>query len=350
MATPQNAEAAIRAAIADHGPIGFDEYMELALYGAGGYYEHPPIGPEGDFVTSPHVHPVFGELLARGLRELWTRLGEPAPFSLVELGAGDGTLARQLLRHLEDLPLRYTAVERSPGARDSLHAIEGVVVHENIPADPSVVLGHELLDNLPFKLVRGTVELRVAIDGDLLTLVRVPLEPGLRPEPDAEMGEDEVLPTGALALVRELGTRLRHGYAIFIDYGTEHGAGGPVHGYRGHRVVEDVLAQPGTTDITAGIDFGILAREAAASGLTPFPVSTQFDALGALGIEGWMRSELASQGALLNEGRGMEAVRTWAGRSRSTILVSPDQLGRMKWWALASRGLPRPSFLEPLSP
>jgi len=52
-------------AIRDHGPIRFDRYMELALYGEGGFYEEPPVGAAGDFVTSPHVHPVFAELLAR---------------------------------------------------------------------------------------------------------------------------------------------------------------------------------------------------------------------------------------------------------------------------------------------
>jgi SAM-dependent MidA family methyltransferase len=56
---------AILQAIRSRGPISFAEYMELALYGAGGFYEDPPVGAEGDFVTSPHVHPVFGELLAR---------------------------------------------------------------------------------------------------------------------------------------------------------------------------------------------------------------------------------------------------------------------------------------------
>jgi NADH dehydrogenase [ubiquinone] 1 alpha subcomplex assembly factor 7 len=346
MSTPSPPLAAIRAAIADHGPIGFDEYMELALYGPGGYYERPPVGPEGDYVTSPHVHPVFGELLAEALRELWTHLGEPDPFALVELGAGDGTLARQLLRHLEDLPLGYTAVERSSGARKMLRAIEGLVVSRSIPGDPSVVLGHELLDNLPFKIFRGTAEMRVATDGDLLILARAPIAPGVDLHGRAAgEGEERVLPTGALALVRELGARLRHGYALFVDYGTERGAGGPVHGYRGHRVIEDVLDRPGSADITAGVDFGVLSREALEFGLESFRLRTQSQALASLGYEDWMRAELASQGALLNEDRGMDAVRTWAGRSSATILVNPEQLGRLRWWGVASRGLPRPTFL-----
>ena len=87
----------IRAEIRRDGPIGFDRYMELALYGPGGYYEQPPVGAEGDFVTSPHVHPVFGQLLGSAVAELWDLLERPDPLLVDDHGAGDGTLARQLL-------------------------------------------------------------------------------------------------------------------------------------------------------------------------------------------------------------------------------------------------------------
>jgi SAM-dependent MidA family methyltransferase len=335
---------AIRAEITAAGPIGFDRFMELALYGPGGYYERPPIGAEGDFVTSPHVHPVFGELLARGLRELWTLLGRPDPFRVTEIGAGDGTLARQLLEHLSDLPVRYRAIERSEGARTELAEIAGLEVAGEIGEDPHVVLGHELLDNLPFRLVQGGAEILVDVEGDRLVRTRVPLEGRLAGLVRDLEGDDELaVSTAAIDLIGELAGVLRTGYALFVDYGDEAGPGGPVHGYRDHRVVEDVLSHPGEADITAGVDFGLLAD--AAGGLQVFPTVTQFRALLALGFEEWMRDELAVQGALLNDGQGMEAVRRWAGRSRASILVAPDQLGRLRWFGLATTGLPRPSFL-----
>src|SRR4029450_12037456 len=81
----------VRAAIEDHGPIGFDEYMEIALYGPGGFFEAPPVGPHGHFVTSPHVHPfVFAHCVRDALLDAWFGLGEIEPFPIVELGAGDG--------------------------------------------------------------------------------------------------------------------------------------------------------------------------------------------------------------------------------------------------------------------
>jgi SAM-dependent MidA family methyltransferase len=338
--------AAIRAEIERTGPIGFDRFMELALYGPGGYYERPPIGAEGDFVTSPHVHPVFGELLARALRGLWTLLDRPYPFRVSEIGAGDGTLARQLVAHLADLPLRSRVIERSPGARAQLAPIPGLEVADDLGDDPHVVLGHELLDNLPFRLVQGTDEVRVGVDGDRLVRTRAPLDERLAGLVRDPQSDDELaVPTGAIDLIRDLAGVLRHGYALFVDYGGEAGAGGPVHGYRDHRVVEDVLAHPGHADITAGVDFGMLADAARAGGLRAFPTVSQFHALRALGFEEWMRTELGAQGELLNAGEGMEAVRRWAGRSRASMLVAPDQLGRLRWFAVASSGLPLPSFL-----
>ncbi len=342
---PELPAARIRAVIDTDGPIGFDRFMDLALYGPGGYYEHPPVGPHGDFMTSPHIHPVFGELLADAVRELWTHLDRPDPFRLVEVGAGDGTLARQLREHLVDLPLRYAAVERSRGALEALEAIPGVEALRRIPADPHVVVGHELLDNLPFRLIRGDAEILVGVDGDRFVEVRAPLRE-VWPGGEHHHGDDErTVPVGAIALIDELADVMGRGYALFVDYGGDHDGGGPAHGYRDHRVVDDLLARPGTTDITAGVDFGALTRAAVERGLQAFPTRTQLEALAALGFEDWMRGELATQGALLNEGKGMDAVQRWAGRSRASILVSPEQLGRLRWLVLASPGLPRPSFM-----
>src|SRR3990172_12872436 len=90
-------EDEVRRAIEARGPISFAEFMEIALYGPGGFYERPPIGERGHFVTSPHVHPVFAELLANALESFWEALERPAPFRLLEAGAGGGTLASRIL-------------------------------------------------------------------------------------------------------------------------------------------------------------------------------------------------------------------------------------------------------------
>jgi len=342
----EEARAAVEAAIRDHGPITFAEFMELALYGPGGYYRRPRVGPDGDFVTSPHVHPVFGELLGLAVRELWSALGRPDPFRLVEVGAGDGTLARQLLAATSALPVRYVAVEVGEGARDALHAIDGVTALASPPEAADLVLAHELLDNLPFRVVRGGREVRVALapDGTLVE-EEVPLDEALRAlGPPA----DGVVPIGALAFVDRLADVLDPGYALLIDYGGVGAPGGDVHGYRGHRVVEDVLADPGETDVTAGVDMALVAERARGTGLEPHGPWTQHDALMALGFERWTRVELARQHELLDARDGLGAVRAWSGRSRSTLLVDPGGLGRLRWLLLASPGLPVPAWAASL--
>ena len=343
---------AIVEAIRDHGPISFAEYMERALYGPGGYYERPPVGAEGDFITSPHVHPVFAELLAGGIRQIAERLGDPSPLRLVEVGAGDGTLATQLLAHLDDLDVAYTAVERSGGARARLAETPGATVAEEIPASPHIVLANELLDNLPFRRVRVTAEgpreIRVGLDDAdrLVEVLTAPDAEGLERAAGLVEDDEVVLPDGALAFVDRLAAVPTDGMALLIDYGGVGSPGGLTHGYRGHRVTEDPLDEPGTADITAGVDFALIAERAQARGLVAFPTVTQRRALTALGFEAWARRELEAQHRMLDERDGLGAVRTWGARSRATLLVDPAALGRFRWLVLATPGLDPPRWLD----
>ena len=75
------------------------------------------------------------------------------------------------------------------------------------------------------------------------------------------------MPVGAFGFIDRIGRVLRRGYALCIDYGGIGTSGGEVHGYRGHRVVDDVLASPGETDITVGVDFAAIAERAEDAGL-----------------------------------------------------------------------------------
>ena len=346
-------------AIRERGPITFSEYMERALYGPGGYYEHPPVGPAGDFVTSPHVHPVFGELLAEAISDLWGSIDGREPLHLVEAGAGDGTLLHQLLSGLSGRPLEVTAVERSSGAREVLAAIDGVSVSETVPTfGPAVILCHELLDNLPFRRIRGTDqgsrEVRIGLDDGRLVEVLVPIDAdvvelgGPPPTESLAPGDEVISPTGAVdfligALTSTDGAPRA---ALVIDYGSDEGAAGTVHGYRGHRVVEDVLADPGKTDVTAGVDFGILLRASLAAGCYASPSVSQRDALMALGFQDWLHSALERQADLLNTGRGADAVRLWGGRSRASMLIDPAGLGRTRWFLASSIEVMAPRWMD----
>ena len=99
--------ARLRERIAASGPISFSAFMESALYDAedGFYARGARLGARGAFTTAPIAAPLFARALAADLRATWVRVGRPAPFTLVEVGPGDGTLAAGLAAELADLPL-----------------------------------------------------------------------------------------------------------------------------------------------------------------------------------------------------------------------------------------------------
>lgn len=172
------------------GPVPFDWFVECALYDPdGGFFARGRgAGRAGrDFVTSPEVGPLFGSLVARALDGWWEMLGRPDPFVVVEAGAGNGRLAREVLRaEPMCLPaMRYVLVERSASLRAAqreLLVIEppdealGPFAHsedapvpvagagpvfaalDDLPAlsFDGVVFANELLDNLPFGVAQWT--------------------------------------------------------------------------------------------------------------------------------------------------------------------------------------------------
>ena len=150
--------------------------------------------------------------LGRAIVELHDRLDRPAPPGCRRWGP---TLARQLIEHLRGVNI-YTAIDTSPGARAALGAIDGIEVAEELAGSPQLILANELMDNLPFRRLRGTAsgtkEVRVGLDGD--RFVEYLDDPRARCSrwPTARK---RVLPEGATAFIDEVGARLAHpGYAL----------------------------------------------------------------------------------------------------------------------------------------
>jgi SAM-dependent MidA family methyltransferase len=354
----EDVSARIRRTIEDNGPIGFDEFMRHALYGPGGFFEQPPIGSEGHFVTSPHVHPfVFSRCVRGALLETWSSLGEPDPFRVVEVGAGDGTFARAMLAAFQELPgprLDYAAIEISPGARARLAELDIQTVERPDELEPfeGAVVANELLDNLPFLLARGgptgVAEIRIGCDGDRLVEVERPwsreLPAGI--ELRVPPGRRTAVPIGAFAFLDALAATLRQGSVLLIDYGSVDGPTGGAHGYREQRETSDILSFPGATDVTAGVDFAMVGTYARALGLDVLGPVNQARALNALGFTRWSWTMLEQQTRLQRSGRGAEAVRVWEARSRASLLVDPSSYGQLWWLVLATPDLPRPAWLD----
>ena len=168
--------ARLRDEIRSGGPITFARFMDRALYEPGhGYYRRPVAGPgrEGDFLTAPEAHPIFGAAVGRLLEQAWDALGRPSPFTITEPGAGTGALAAGLLGGLRDLgapmlhAVRYRPVELEPDrvrAFEERLAAEGLSAHlagDAPPADMTetgAVVANEVLDALPVYRVVGRPE------------------------------------------------------------------------------------------------------------------------------------------------------------------------------------------------
>jgi SAM-dependent MidA family methyltransferase len=343
MDEPESLERRIVERIRRDGPMTFAAYMDAALYDeSSGYYARLPIGESEDFVTSPHVSPVFGELVAAQVHEFWQLLGEPAPFEIIEAGAGDGTLAVQILGAIVPAmadSVSYTAVDRSHAARHALRR-NGIriaaTLGEVAPVEAGCVVANELLDNVAAHWVRRTSDglLRERcvgldangslsfVDQDLSTPELEPLAGSLRP------GAEALVRPAALEVIEEIARMLGRGYAWIVDYGFTGGAMAErPHGYRAHRLEEDVLAAPGSKDITAGVDFDALAGHARQLGLAVWGPVTQRQALRSLGWATIDRDRREAQAAAIGARQGITALRAYSDRGRAAQLIAPGGLG-----------------------
>jgi SAM-dependent MidA family methyltransferase len=275
------------------GWLSFARYMELALHAPGlGYYSagSTKFGTAGDFVTAPTLGRVFGRTLARQAAQI-LHAGIP---DLVELGAGDGRLARDLLAELEilgSLPQRYLILETSADLRerqrkllqtDLPHLAGRVEWLDTLPAAlTALVLGNEVLDAMPVHIIEvsagGVAERGVTLAGDEFQWQSRPATGALLAAAQAL-----ALPPGyiteinlvAQSFVATLAAALERGVALFIDYGfpareyyhAQRSTGTLMCHYRQH-AHDDPLCLAGLQDITAHVDFSALAAAAARAGL-----------------------------------------------------------------------------------
>ncbi len=364
-------EALLRARIAEQGPLSFRDFMDLALYHPRlGYYTNlRGFGAQGDFVTSPEAHPVFGALLARLAYELWERLSRPSPFDVLELGAGAGTLARTLVDSARaEWPalaaaLRYTIVEKSPSLRSVQEAaLAGYGVTWEPAEAPHLLLANEVLDAFPVYrvVVRGSRlrELRVGLDasGTFVWVESDTVPPdvqvyfqrlGLLP-PEGGVAE---VNTGLSDWARDLSRRLTRGVALVLDYGYQaedlfSRPQGTLLTYYRHTLGSDPLIRVGRQDISTHVDFTTLATAAHHAGLHVLGMTTQGSLLHHLGVR-----QYAEQ---LSEPRDREAL---------AHIVDPRGLGRVQALFVSAgledytpsglqggRAWPRPAYVPALPP
>lgn len=206
----------------------FEEFMSDALYGVNGFYSTSGgrAGRRGDFLTSPEVGPLFGAVVANYLDAEWKRIGQPDVFTVIDAGAGPGTLARAVLAAAPACgdAMRYLAVDLSAGQR-ALHP-DGVVSTAEFPDEPfdGVILANELLDNLPFRLAVNDGGWREAFvvtlpDGSLVERLSDRFDPIRAVLPNGvPLGARAPLQDRAHRWVVEARQLVRSGSVVVIDY------------------------------------------------------------------------------------------------------------------------------------
>lgn len=312
----------------DGSPITFAKFMEVALYHeAWGYYttRATQIGAAGDFYTSPHLSAEFGVCMARQLVNCWENLGRTDRFDVVEMGAGQGIWAADILKALSEISpecnnaLTYTIVERSP----SLRQVQQQRLAPWVSADSELAtVQWRSWDEIPIGSVQGCFISNELVDA--FAVHRVTVKTGKLQEIYVTWNDDRFverigdLSTPKLAEYFEnlgldlcqyaegyqtevnlnaidwlstVNDRLARGYVITIDYGypasryySKVRKDGTLTGYFEHRPTDSPYEKVGLQDLTAHVDFTTLENHGKTLGLTHCGTTQQALFLMALGL------------------------------------------------------------------
>jgi len=282
------------------GPISFRDFMEMALYDAEqGYYARlQEIGPHGDYYTSANIHPLFGELLAEKLASLLRTLDSETALTIVEVGAGPGMLAedvlRSLQRHAPDVFQNLTYVISELGSNfrlvlqkrlQDIGCVQWKALAElEAESITGIIFSNELIDALPVhRIVHKRGGLReLFVDwregrfvwtlGDFSSEELKRLVSSW--EVSLEEGQIAEVNLSAVQYVRTAAKLLRKGYLVTIDYGeirprlyssTRHE--GTLRCFYKHMVTDNPFERIGEQDITASVDFTLLMENGERVGL-----------------------------------------------------------------------------------
>ena len=307
------------------GPITFESFMDMALYDPEfGYYVSRGlrIGREGDFYTSSHLHPVFGAMVGKQIREMWEIMGSPEDFTVIEMGAGEGYVCRDMLDYLERASrdddgvsddfyqtLRYLIVERNELQRlrqqERLIAYTDKVTWASDIREAGKISGcifsNELLDAFPVHLVRMEDQLREIYvghngtdfaeqTGDLSSdtiaeyfrVAGIPLEQGYTTELNIRIRD----------WLFDIDAVLENGFVFTVDYGhpeeeyySEDRNRGTLLCYHNHEFNEDPYKNIGDQDITSHVNFSSVKRWGEEAGLRALGYCSQGSFLLAMGID-----------------------------------------------------------------
>uniref|UniRef100_A0A1A7YU06 Protein arginine methyltransferase NDUFAF7 n=1 Tax=Iconisemion striatum TaxID=60296 RepID=A0A1A7YU06_9TELE len=291
------------------GPVSVAEYMKEVLTNpvTGYYVRNNMLGPGGDFITSPEISQMFGELLGVWIISEWMGAGRPKQLQLVELGPGSGSLAADVLRvfsqlqsvlggasvslHLVEVSpaLSHVQAQTLTGSRSQKSDCEDDPVYRrgttttglpvswyhclgDVPAGFCIFVAHEFFDSLPVhkfqRTEKGWREVLVDIDPEDSGKLRFVVSPvptlasSTLVQGNERREHMEVCAEGGV-IIQQLARRIldNGGAVLIMDYGHDGTKTDTFRGFKGHQL-HDVLLSPGSVDLTADVDFSFLRRMA----------------------------------------------------------------------------------------
>ncbi|WP_051330694.1 class I SAM-dependent methyltransferase [Aneurinibacillus terranovensis] len=304
------------------GYIPFRQFMELALYSPGGYYQQQraKVGKAGDFYTNASVHAVFGATIAEVIAKMLSSLEAGSPLYVVEMGGGPGELSGQILHSWQQngLPvskLEYIMIETSGYHKKlqqarleafaqwlPIHWFESIAeARKHLPCLTGVCFSNELPDAFPVHLIERKngrwMEVCVTIENDAFTEVTTEI---INPELLAYCEREQIpgiegyrteVNLESMKWMKEVADWLSEGYNIIIDYGytreelyAPSRRGGTLLCYREHQISEDLYEHVGEQDMTSHVNFSALMEAGEEKGLRTLSLDSQGDFLVKAGI------------------------------------------------------------------
>tara|TARA_B100001123_G_C15118373_1_gene950316 strand:- start:39 stop:1103 length:1065 start_codon:yes stop_codon:yes gene_type:complete len=260
--------------------IPLDQFINLALYDKkfGYYMKNNPFGKKGDFITSPMISNIFGEMLAIWCVAFWEHLGKPKKILLVELGPGDGSLCKNLIKTFKQFKQFYNSLEINLlEISDKLKTIQKTNIDskkvkwikkiEDINCGPVIFLGNEFFDALPIKQIYKNKKLFfekfVTLSNDnkkimfLFKRARVGLVKHIQDLNLVSAGNIIEYPIEAIKFLKIISKKINkfNGALLAFDYGYKiNKYQNTLQSVKKHKFVKTYL-KPGKSDITSHVNF-----------------------------------------------------------------------------------------------
>lgn len=334
--------------ITEQGPISISDFMKLALADKkNGYYRKKmPLGSKGDFITSPDISQIFGEIIGVWILDLWIKLGKPKETQIVDLGGGRGTLLSDIKRVLGNKISSYIFIDinveliklQKKAVKDAIH-FEKI---EDIPNKPTIFIGNEFLDTFPINqfVLSDKYFKEVCVNYKNKKLIfshhRTKLSRTLDKKTLNQIKVNDILEINfeSRKFIEKLSRFIKenNGGAIFFDYGYTFNHGDTFQAVKDSKFVNP-LDDPGNADLTAHVDFNDLYHQAKNSLVSVWGPDTQGTFLKKMGA-----IERLNALESISDDKTKQKLRNGLDR-----LINTDEMGELfKVLAITSNKFPSP--------